>query len=223
MEERFGASQDRRGERFEEVENERRTEFSIALNDWRETWESELASRTVEADQFREELRKLASEAERVLGTSAAAATYGAAEREAERQGRAADWWRGWAILALGGAALSGLLFLALAVADPPSNSNALEILVYLSTRVSITGFVASIGFYCARESSRHRLREVDARGSAMNMAAFRPFLAELPPEERNLEIRLAARRFFGNYDVSDIPDPEPFVDPGTAVLEDGD
>ena len=195
MSERFDSAQDRRTERFGELENAKRAEFDSQVDAWAVGWAEKLKELEDEADRWRAGIEALLLQAEKVLGTSAAAAVYGAADEEARRQQKSAEILR-----------IASVVFLALAVGAglwlifemPPSSDPTLsEILVFISTRASIVGVIGYIGIYCGRESGRHRSREAMARRDAMNIAAFRPFLAELPVDERNAEIRLAGRSFF--------------------------
>ena len=211
FEQRFDLAQDRRNERFEEIESERRTEFSAAIAENRESWEAELKHREAEADQLRGALETLTRDAERVLGASAAAATFGASQKEAEGQAKVADRWRTYAVVSFFSVAAIGIWLLFMF--PPPSDPSITEMIVFFSSRGSIFGFGGYVGFYCAQESRRHRSREIEARGDAMNMSAFRPFLEELPITERNAEIRLGARRFFrgrGTESGGDGPNREP-------------
>ena len=198
IEERFGSTQQSREERFGEAVREQEQRFAASLVVRDGEWEEKKAKLGDDSDAIRRALEEQLAEAKRVLGVTAAASTYQAAAREAESQSRAANVWRIVAVLAMGGAALS--IFLFFAAFGLPQDPTTAEMLGFLVTRGGFTGFIGAIAAYAAREAGQHRARERTARQAAVDIASFRPFLAELPDHERNAEIRSAARRhFFGS------------------------
>lgn len=69
-----------------------------------------------------------------------------------------------------------------------------------------VLGGVAS---YCARQSSRHRMREEEARGLEMDLVAFGPFIEDLPVEARQeARTALVAKIFGRSYAQSDSSQP---------------
>ena len=195
LDHRFDLTLERRTERFEESESDRQRQFEQSLAELRDAWQKEFSEQKATTEQLKEEVRGLAAESKSVLGFSAAASTYEATAREADRQERAANWWRRGAVVALAGAALSVILYLAFF--GLPEDPTIAEMLGFLMTRIGVTGFIGALAAYAIREAGQHRTRERIARQAAVDIASFRPFLAELPEHERNAEIRFATRRHF--------------------------
>ena len=199
MEERFGSTQQSREERFGQAGMEQEQRFSGRVGEWENEWEDEWQQKktTLDADSsaMLAELEELLAEAKRVLSFSAAASTYEANASEAQRQEARANQWRWIGIGALMAAA--GVAIGLLVVMSPPDNMNLASMFVFFLPRLGITSFMGAIAAYAIREAGRHRERERLARQAAVDIASFRPFLAELPEDERNEEVRHAARRQF--------------------------
>ena len=208
MDERFGSAQDRRTERFEEAVSEQEQKFAASLLVWEGEWRERKAKLGEDSDELRRELGEQLAEAKRVLGFSAAASTYEANASEARRQEQTANRWR-WIGIGLLIAAVAAAI--ALLVWRGPSDDMTLaNMFVFFLPRLGVTSLIGAIAAYALRESGRHRARERLARQAAIDIQSFRPFLAELPEDERNEEIRLASRRQFfpaagGAIDGSDL------------------
>ena len=154
-----------------------------------------------QSDRRISEMDRLIDHAKTVLGTSAATATFAAADAEAKKQAKAMNIWRitGMAILLI--AAVVGVV---LFVYDPPRDSTIVGAGVFLLSRLGVTGVLGLTGYYAMREARHHREREKEVRQLAIDIASFRPFLAELPQDEINEEVRQAAQRTFFRRTAND-------------------
>ena len=145
-------------------------------------------------DKHNSEISELLDRAKNILGVSAATTTFAAADTEASRQAKAKLLWSlaGMAILII--AAVAGVVLFAY---NAPRDPTIAGTIILLLSRLGVTGALGLAGVYAMREAGHHREREKEVRQLAIDIASFRPFLAELPQNEINEEIRHAAQRTF--------------------------
>jgi hypothetical protein len=140
-------------------------------------------------------LEKQEQRAAEIVGVTAAAGVTGSYTKEADEQRLQADAWRWRAVvLTLLVAVYAGAIAL---FAPPSTDMSGAEIVAYVFTRGPFGLLVGGLIPYVVRQSGHHRRREQLARRRAMELTAFRPFLAELPEQERNAQIIEASKRFF--------------------------
>lgn len=72
-----------------------------------------------------------------------------------------------------------------------------------LGQRSLIALTAGAVATYAARQSSRHRTAELDARRVELDLAAIEPFLAGIPRTEHDAVVIFLARRLFGRDKVS--------------------
>jgi len=138
-------------------------------------------------------LEKQEQRAAQIVGVTAAAGVTGAYIKEADQQRLQADIWR---CIAVAVAVVVVIYAWVIALIAPTADMSAADTAVYALTRSP--GFLIAVVFpYAVRQSGHHRQREQAARRRAMQLTAFRPFLTELPEDQRNQELIDGSRRFF--------------------------
>lgn len=139
-------------------------------------------------------LEKQEKRAAQVVGVTAAAGVTGAYIKEADEQRRQADIWR-WVAIVIG--VLVVIYAGAIALITPPSaDMSVADTAAYGFTR-SPGVLILVLFAYGVKQSGHHRQREEVARRRAMELTAFRPFLAELPEDQRNQQLIDGSKRFF--------------------------
>jgi hypothetical protein len=134
------------------------------------------------------------------IGITGTAERYG---REFESQQKAADRWR-WVTLGIG---LLAAAVAVLAAFDKEATT--------AGAKVAIAILVGGVGFYTARQSSRHRHREEHARQLQLDLTAFPVFIEALPESARDAAtVWMAERSFLGARTSSEDDD-----EPGLSLL----
>jgi hypothetical protein len=131
-------------------------------------------------------------EAERIVGVIATTGTVGGFQREAGSQKQTADWLRVGALLA--GLAAAGLAIWGVVHAAGHSGDSA-----DIAAKALASFVFFGIAGYLATQSGKHRDREERARRRELELAAFGPFINDLPEEKQDALVEKLAERIFGH------------------------
>lgn len=153
-----------------------------------------------------ESLTKLEEKAKEITGVTAAAGVTGSYINEADEQRREANTWRKFAAALL---VLVVLGAIATTIWSPLRGGDVTteEIIEYGITRVPIVVVLGGVFTYAAQQSGQHRARERRARRRAMELTAFRPFIAELDTEDQHNLIKDTTKKYFKGDDDAPLPD----------------
>lgn len=189
----FGEAQERRLQEFTDSLTNLKSTFTqhsdALLDDTKSKFEQLLAQASASVQSLEEQEERAAE----IVGVTAAAGVTGAYIKEADQQRLQADIWR---CIAVGVAVAVVIYAWVIALIAPSADMSAADTAVYALTRSP--GFLIAVVFpYAVRQSGHHRQREQAARRRAMELTAFRPFLAELPEDERNQQLIDGSKRFF--------------------------
>ena len=195
----FADAQEERSTKFSESQNDLEKSYAARLEETLSNGRSRLGELDTEAQSFIESLRGYEEQASRVLGVTAASGVAGSYLNEAKEQRREADVWR---VLAFVVAAVLFIGTVVSTVVSPPSSdSSATALAVFAAIRLPVGSVIAGAFFYAIRQSGHHRDREQRSKHLAMQLTAFRPFLAELPEDQVVIQLVEAVKRFFPGYD----------------------
>jgi len=142
-------------------------------------------------------------QARNIVAFRAAAGVVGSYATVAKEQLKQADIWRGRALLLLA-AVFASVVVSAYLSPLGDENVSTEDFVEYSLTRVPIVLTLGGLWGYAARESSKHRKREVNAERLATELTSFRPFLAELTVDKRNDLVEKATGRYFKGHDLQD-------------------
>lgn len=191
----FAEAQERRVHESKDSLSSVETKFEQLAGALVDDTKSKLDQLLAQATASVQSLEKQEQRAAEIVGVTAAAGVTGSHTKEADEQRLQADMWR-W--IAIGVALLVTMYAGAVALITPPSaDMSAADIAAYAFTRGPFGLLIGLLIPYAMRQSGHHRRREQLARRRAMELTAFRPFLAELPEEERNAQIIEGSKRFF--------------------------
>lgn len=189
----FAEAQERRVHESKDSLSSVETKFEQLAGALVDDTKSKLDQLLAQATASLQSLEKQEQRAAEIVGVTAAAGVTGAYIKEADEQRRQADIWRGIAVAV---AVVVVIYAWVIALIAPSADMSAADTAVYALTRSP--GFLIAVVFpYAVRQSGHHRQREQAARRRAMQLTAFRPFLAELPEDQRNQELIDGSKRFF--------------------------
>lgn len=187
---------------FSEAQERRVTEFRDELTEF-ENRMTELQSRATETLKSQEarleedidgahtQIQEKLDEAERIVGAIATTGTIGGFQREAGSQKETADRLRLAALLTAGVAAVIAIL----GVVHASNGGNGADV-----AAKALASFVFfGIAGYLATQSGKHRDREERAQRLELELAAFGPFINDLPEEKQNDLVEKLADRIFGH------------------------
>jgi hypothetical protein len=200
----FAEEQSRRLEQFSGAQEKRETAFAERTEALIAEMRPKLEALAATAASSVEELSRQERRAAQIVGITAASNVAESYIKEAKEQRQQADWWR-YGALAFVAILIGYAVFLAL-VAQPAADSSVAEWLRYLGTKASLGGLIGAPFFYATGQSGRHRRREEEAKRLALELTSFRPFLSELPEQERAKEIIAATPRYFPGAESSPSP-----------------
>jgi len=191
----FAEAQERRLQEFKESLTSLETKFAQLAGALVDDTKSKLDQLLAQATASVQSLEKQEQRAAKIVGVTAAAGVTGSYTKEADEQRLQADIWR-W--ITIGVAVAVAIYAGAIGLITPPSaDMSAPDIAAYAFTRGPFGLLIFVLLPYAIRQAGHHRQREQLARRRAMELTAFRPFLAELPEQERNVQITEASKRFF--------------------------
>jgi len=200
----FADAQERRLQEFSDSQEKRETAFAERTGNLIAETGTRLENLVARAQGTVNELDDHEARAAQIVGVAAASKVAGGYLEEAEEQKRQADRWR-YGALAFVAMLIGYAVFLAL-VAPPAANPSVAEWLRYLATKASLGGLIGAPFFYARGQSARHRGREEQAKRLALELTSFRPFLSELPEQQRSNEIVAATPRYFPGAESSPSP-----------------
>jgi len=189
----FAEAQERRLQEFKDSLASLETKFGQKADALLDDTKSKSEQLLAQASASVKSLETQEERAAEIVGVTAASGVTGAWVKEADEQRLQADIWR-WIAIAI--AVLVVIYAWVIALIGQSADMSAADTAVYALTRSP--GFLIAIVFpYAVRQSGHHRQREQVARRRAMELTAFRPFLAELPEQERNQQLIDGSKRFF--------------------------
>jgi hypothetical protein len=175
-------------ETFRENQEERAQQFTTA-QEQHETQIKEIEAKTNERTegliQEVETMRDKSAELVGAIGVTGTAERY---KDEADEQKRSANNWRWMTVLVAIGAAGVALLAAHGGTGNPGT----------FGGRLAISAALGALAAYAAKQSSRHRDREEDAKATQLDLAAFQVFIEDLPEGEQAKERADLGRRLFG-------------------------
>ena len=194
----FGTSEQSRSGEFTESQSRRDTELGQQLASQEERFQT-LAEDQAVAIRTLDTAKETAEE---ILGVVAASATADAYLKDAEQQRKQADILRMVGAAAFAAAVAVGLvMFFAV---DLPSESSVPRTMFVLLKPISSVAAILGLATFLARESAQHRRRERESKRLANQLTTFRPFLAEIPEDQRNELIKDASIRYFPGHTQDD-------------------
>jgi hypothetical protein len=193
----FTESQERRVEKFGEQETELQGRIAAVEGQANETFQEAEARYSQQMREAEEQAQDHLAEAERIVGAIATTGTIGGFQHEADRQKSTADWLRGFALAAAAFAA--GIAIWGVIHHAQNSDSNATD----LGAKALASFVLFGIAGYLATQSGKHRDREERARRRELELAAFGPFIDDLPEEKQQLLKENLAERIFGHEPAS--------------------
>lgn len=204
-----------REQRFTERQTHAKQELDSALAQLREQTRQQVGEMRTEFDALRTELDTNATdardklkayldEAAKIVGLIANTGLTGNYQRVANEQAKIANLLR-WVALGCMGLALVFVLIVVFSVgrADFTWEVGLFRLLGVLTFSIP--------GWYCARESVRHRMIEHRDRQIELELAALSPYLATLADDERKKIITELSGRYFGRDGVHDDGGVVPF------------
>jgi hypothetical protein len=191
--EQFTDSQERRVEKFGEQETELQGRIAAVEGEAKQTFQEAEARYSQQMREAEERVQDHLDEAERIVGAIATTGTIGGFQQEANRQKSTADLLRN---LALGAAVVAaGIAIWGVIHHATNSDSNATD----LGAKALASFVIFGIAGYLATQSGKHRDREERARRRELELAAFGPFIDDLPEEKQQLLKENLAERIFGH------------------------
>lgn len=191
--EQFTDSQERRVEKFGEQETELQSRIAAVETEAKERFGQAETRYTEQMREAQEQAQDHLTEAERIVGAIATTGTIGGFQIEADRQKQTADWLRRYALIA--GAFAAGIAVWGVIHHAQNNNSDATD----LGAKALASFVLFGIAGYLATQSGKHRDREERARRRELELAAFGPFIDDLPPEKQELLKEKLADRIFGH------------------------
>jgi DNA repair exonuclease SbcCD ATPase subunit len=191
----FSDAQERRLEAFNEQSRNLDAQISRLGEDLREQAEESARAAETSATELVEKIQAQLTKAQDVVGAIATTGIVGGYKQEADRQAKTANNLRRGAIAAL----LAAALLAVWAVIHAQANDASIEEVVSKALASVVFGVLAG---YLASQSGRHREREAAARKREIDLAAFGPFIQDLPAEQREKAIAELAARLFGQDDA---------------------
>jgi len=191
----FAEEQSRRLEQFSDAQEKRETAFAERTEAVIEEVRGKLDALLGRAASSVEQLSQEEERAAQIVAITAASSVAEAYVKVAKEQRQQADWWR-YAALAFV-AILIGYQVVLAVVSLPAADQSFGGWVPYLGVKVPIGVLIGSPFFYAIAQSGRHRRREEEAERLALELTSFRPFLSELPQQERSKEIIDATKRYF--------------------------
>jgi hypothetical protein len=189
----FTESQERRVERFGEQEAELQGRIGAVEGEARETFQQAEALYSQRMGEAEQQAQDHLAEAERIVGAIATTTTIGGFQQEADRQKKTADSLRN---LAVGTAVVAALIAIAGVIYHAfNSDSNASD----LGAKALASFVLFGIAGYLATQSGKHRDREERARRRELELAAFGPFIDDLPPDKQEILKENLTERIFGH------------------------
>jgi hypothetical protein len=195
--EQFSKAQEERVARFGEQTADLETRIGQVENESKQRL-SEIEGRLEEeVSSAQETLNDHLADAQRIVGAIATTGTVGGFQQEADSQLKTADRFRMLAVIA-------GLGAVALAVWGVvhagQTSGDSTDVLAK-----ALASFVFfGIAGYLATQSGKHRAREERARRRELELAAFGPFIADLPPDKQQELVAKLADRMFGHEPPGD-------------------
>ncbi|GAA1633740.1 hypothetical protein GCM10009700_21160 [Brevibacterium sanguinis] len=168
--------------------------FSAAQEDRTQKWSSLLEDNEAKMQEHLEKMQEHEEQSQKVLsavGVNATATDYGA---YANDQAKAANRWRIGALIAL---SIAALAFLGAAGASFFGFGTDLDWWQVVFQKLGAPVGAAAVGYVLIRESGQHRREERAARQVQLTLTALEPFIANLPPEQKELIRVETARRIF--------------------------
>jgi hypothetical protein len=191
---------------FSEAQERRVTEFRDELTEFEgrmnalqtqstEALKSQEARLEQDIDTAHTEIQEKLDEAERIVGAIATTGTVGGFQREAGSQKQTADRLR---VAALATAAVAAIVAI-LGVIHASNGGNGTDV-----AAKALASFVFfGIAGYLATQSGKHRDREERAQRLELELAAFGPFINDLPEDKQNDLVEKLADRIFGHEPTS--------------------
>ena len=190
----FTTSETERKSEFKAFLNDLQTEHTTIQNNVIKKGEDTVKEVLERAQELEKQIEKRRDEVDNTAEAVGLAATIRGFRGYADQQKRIADWWRFGAIAALLAIVVLGLWTLKNSVDGDLDLQRSL-------IKGSIGTALATIAGYSGRQSSHHRREERAARRLGLEVAAFDPFIANLP-EDRQLALKeFMTLRIFGHLE----------------------
>lgn len=202
--ETFNKSEQDRTKLFNDTLTEHKTkleefsdEFAQALEETLKQASDDIATKKSEtesiANELTENIQKQLDRAEEIVGTIVTTSMSGNYERIAGREFWNAQLFRGIAMIAF--VAMGGIIIWTVSSSGIGGTDIQWGTFAF---RLSLGLAFLIPGFYCAREAGRHWTNEKHNRRLALELAAFRPFIKELPENKQQEIIERKADEYFG-------------------------
>jgi hypothetical protein len=179
------------GQKVDEYVNHRRVEFIEMLANVKKDIDSKLQEQIEQSEKDYARVRACRDQAEELVGTIASFSLAGGYAKSAAAEQAIADKLR------MGCFVLMGLVIAVLAftlhelsTSDPKWQNVVFRLVVSFLLTLPIG--------YCAKEASKHRSHAVELRKTALDMAAFDPYIKSLPESvQHDLKKDIAQKVFF--------------------------
>jgi hypothetical protein len=192
----FLDSQQKQLQQFSDNQSQREDAFKERTQKIIEEAQSEISGLAEEAQGSIEYLHEQEERAREVLAVTASEAVAGRYVLVAEDQRKQADVWRWASIVSAVVLLIVGIVVTFQSPVDEPDRSTS-DIILYFAVRTPLALVIAAAFGYTASQSRHHRDREHVAEQRALELAAFRPFIANLPEADQQAETRAATKRYF--------------------------
>lgn len=187
----FSDAQERRVTEFRDQLTEFEARMAQLQSQATDTLKSQEARLEEDIDGAHTEIQEKLDEAERIVGAIATTGTVGGFQREAGSQKETADKLR---VGALATAAVAAVIAI-VGVVHASTGGNGTDV-----AAKALASFVFfGIAGYLATQSGKHRDREERAQRLELELAAFGPFINDLPEEKQNDLVEKLADRIFGH------------------------
>jgi hypothetical protein len=191
----FSEAQERRVAEFRDQLTEFEARMSQLQSQATDTLKSQEERLEQDIDGAHTEIQEKLDEAERIVGAIATTGTVGGFQREAGSQKETADKLR---VGALATAAVAAVIAI-LGVIHASNGGNGTDV-----AAKALASFVFfGIAGYLATQSGKHRDREERAQRLELELAAFGPFINDLPEDKQNDLVEKLADRIFGHEPTS--------------------
>ncbi len=198
LEKRYGATEGVRQSTFETDQLNRRNSFVEEIDHLKSEYENTIKDQRSEGEELVEFLTKTKTDAESILAITAAAGMADTYLKDAEEQKSKADRWR--IIVIIGGLlALVGGITTLVQLA-PPVGATVMETAFFYTSRTAILLVPFALVVFLIRAEAQHRNREQESKRLGKELTTLRPFLAELPEDQRNDKIKEATERYFPGH-----------------------
>lgn len=187
----FSSAQETRRENFATAQKERVDSFQSQLEEHKNELESLRNQQEEEAQEHLEQMRQYEEDIRNLMEVVGATGLTGGFKEAADQEKKAANRWRGIAVISLLGIVGVAVWAVLTTTAGEPDWYG-------LARKVFLSGSVAILAAFAIRESGRHRMRERRNRRLQLELASIDPYLANLDEESRKTVKGKLTERWFG-------------------------